>query len=261
MIPEEPPRRRRVVIDDSGPQGPRRFPVWLLVPVVIVFGLALGAGLAKYIGRSQQTTSVAETVVVTPVPSASIAPSAAPATPEPSPSVTPRATALPTSTPRVTPTPRATATPRPTQAPTESPAPSAAPTTVPTPKATPKSTPAPTVAPRKTEPIARRPAPVETAAPAPVSPAVGVVQAYLENLRRGNFAGATQYLANGDPSETFIESSSRIGHFSSRPNDDGSTHVTADVTTSHGTYFLTFKVEATAAGERITEHTAIKPGF
>lgn len=267
MIPEEPPRRRRVIIDDSGPRGPRRFPLWLLVPVVIILGLALGAALARYIGRSQQTAGVAETVVVTPVPS----PSLAPATPAPTAQASPASTPTPRASSRPTATPRATSVPthEPTEAPTASAPPATAPpatatpraTAAPTPKATLKPTPVPTVAARKTEPIARRQPPAETAAPPPASPAVGVVQAYLENLRRGNFAGATQYLANGDPTETFIESSSRIGHYTSRLDDDGSTHVTADVTTSHGTYFLTFKVENTAAGQRITEHTAIKPGF
>lgn len=260
MIPEEPPRRRRIIIDDNGDNRiPRRFPLWLLFPVVVLAGLAIGGGLAKYLGRSPQTTTVSDVVVVSPEPSPTPEITVAPATPSASPVPTPSARV----TPRPTPTPRATA--EPTVKPTQVPTATAAPTEKPTPRATrtprPAPSPLPTIAPRRTQPIARREEPSVTPAPAaePANPAAGVVRSYLETIRRGNFAGAAQYLANGDPNETFIEASSRIQNVSSRRNEDGSYHVTADVTTSRGTYFLTFTVESTDLGQRITEHTAIKP--
>jgi len=85
-----------------------------------------------------------------------------------------------------------------------------------------------------------------------------VVRAYLENIRRGNFAAAAQYLANGDPTETFIDGSARIGGYSSRRNSDGSYRVTADVTTPGARYLLSFLVDNTDLGQRIIEHSASK---
>lgn len=93
---------------------------------------------------------------------------------------------------------------------------------------------------------------------APPPAAVNVVRAYLENIRRGNFVAAAQYLANGDPTETFIDNNSRIGGFASRRNPDGSYRVTADVTSGRANYFLSFTVDNTDLGQRIIEHTATK---
>lgn len=93
--------------------------------------------------------------------------------------------------------------------------------------------------------------------PARSDQAAGIVRSYLGALARGDRATATSYLARGLPGEVFMDPSSRI--LSVHSADDAAPyHVTADVQTTTGEYYLTFTLEPGQGGLQITDHYAIK---
>ncbi len=214
--------------------------------VVIAGGWFLGQALARVFNGPRETEKVAQAPtplpVVTPVPSPSPAATVV-ASPTPMRSATPK--------PKPTPEPSPTATPQPTAAPTSTPAPTIAPTTAPT--AVP--TLAPTVAPT----VAAAAATEKPAATAPAStsggPAARVVREYIDALRRGDPGAASNFLGNGVPDESFIDSATRITSVTSTSNGDGSYKVEVDMHTAKGEYYETF----TVASDRILDKTAIKP--
>jgi hypothetical protein len=102
------------------------------------------------------------------------------------------------------------------------------------------------------------PAPAPTRAAAGDDRAAAVVRSYLEALTRGDRPAAAAYLSHGVPSETFVNSASRIQ--SIRSASVGADHykVTADIQTASGEYYVTFTLEPGPAGLEITDHYAIK---
>lgn len=210
--------------------------------VVIVGGWFLGQGLARVFNGPPKGESVAKAPtplpIVTPPASASPAPTLEPTA---KPTEKPRREPTPTLAPSVAPEPSPTPTPQVTIAPTQTAAP------------TPEPTPAPTTTPATTEQPTS--APAQAPAPAGESPAAHVVRSYINALRRGDPATASNYLGNGTPDESFIDSATHINSISSASNGDGSYKVEVDMRTSKGAYFETF----TVASGKILEKTAIKP--
>lgn len=101
------------------------------------------------------------------------------------------------------------------------------------------------------------------ATPAPNYVAAGseqaedIVRSYLGALARGDRATATSYLARGLPGEVFMDQSARI--LSVRTASGGAPyHVSADVQTATGQYYLDFTLEPGQGGLQITDHYAIK---
>jgi hypothetical protein len=88
--------------------------------------------------------------------------------------------------------------------------------------------------------------------------AASIVNAYIAALARGDSSTATGYLANGLPTETFINPNVTVNVSDMRTNrnSDGSYNVTAQITTSKGTYFESFTLRMGAYGMQITEHSA-----
>jgi hypothetical protein len=89
--------------------------------------------------------------------------------------------------------------------------------------------------------------------------AASVVRSYLGALARGDRAAATAYLANGTPSENFMNSDAHVQSIRSASNGGQSYTVTADVQTASGEYYITFTVAPGPAGLQITDHYSIKP--
>lgn len=240
-------RRRR-------PNGHSGINPWIITVfaalVVIAGGWFLGQALARVFNGAPKTEQVAQAPttqpLVTPPPSASPAATIAP---------TPTATASqsPTPKPKPTPEPTPTATVKVITAPSETPSTTAEPS----PTAAPTATSTPTPATRRTQPIGRRPEPTETPAPAAQSEgsATRIVRAYINALRRGDPAAASDYLGNGTPDEAFIDSGTRISSISESPNGDGSYKVSVDMQTGKGEFYETF----TVASGKILDKTAIKP--
>jgi hypothetical protein len=115
-------------------------------------------------------------------------------------------------------------------------------------------------------PASLAPATPRTSAPAPPAPttapqstATSVVRSYLEALEHGDRTTAASYLAHGTPSETFMDSASRIESIRSSSTGPQRYQVTADVQTSSGEYYITFTVEQGPSGLAITDHYSIKP--
>jgi len=233
--------------------------------LVILGGLLLGGLLTKLFGAGTvQAPTPAPSF--TPLPEATAtftqAQTPPPATPPP-------ATATPSSKPAKStrPSPRTSASPAPTA--TASPRRRVRPRATaplviiltPTPFASvpPTFTPAPTATPR--------PPPVTVATAAPVlitgansaRHAAAIVNAYIAALARGDSATATDYLASGLPTESFINPNVSVtvnGLHASR-NTDGSYNVSAEVVTSKGTYLATFTLKMGAYGMQITGHNAM----
>jgi hypothetical protein len=88
--------------------------------------------------------------------------------------------------------------------------------------------------------------------------AASVVRSYLTALSRGDRSTATSYLAQGEPNESYMDSSAKIGDVRSTPDGSGNYKVTADVTTSNGEYYETFTIEPGPNGLMITDHYTIK---
>jgi len=269
----EPPRRRRAD-EDLGKSGGGGLPLFPLILVVIFAGLLLGGVLAHFLGgRSGASQKPAPAVAYTNAPLPPPTPQRKPSTPQP------RASAAATTkpTPHASPAPTTRPSPKPARSAEPSPTPSAKTAAAKT--AAPKSsvsaasravvyiTPAPmarkspAAAPATARPTAA-PAAAATVAPNYVSAsagdAVGIVRSYLGAIARGDRATATSYLAHGLPSEGFMDPTSRI--LSIRPEKSGNQQykVTADVQTSTGEYYITFRLEPGPGGLQITDHFAIK---
>lgn len=254
----ERPRRRRSD-DDSDRGGGGGLPLFPLILIVIFAGLLLGGALAHFFGRPKNATSRPGPLALataTPTPAApilSLKPLRRPVA-TPSPSSSPAATPPPHPSPAASPTPRAshappTATPLPTHSPAATPS-APAKTQAPSPAA---------VAVKRT-PVPQKAAVVTAApnyVPARSDQAAGIVRSYLGALARGDRATATSYLAHGLPGEVFMDQSARI--LSVRSTGDGAPyHVSADVQTTTGEYYLTFTLEPGQGGLQIIDHYAIK---
>ncbi len=258
------PRRRRSD-EESGGRG---LPLFPLIVVVVLAGLLLGGVLAHFFGGKNAPSAPASTLVagdapkeptpapISPPPSAAATPSATPvpsAAPSPTASIAPSPKTTPATTPRPSPagTPKAKAalaTPAPTRKPAASATQVAANVTSP-------ATARPATAPPATAP----PAPAHTAPPSGNTHAASVVRSYLEALARGDRGTASTYLAHGYPTESFMNSESRIESISSANVGGQQYRVGADVQTSSGEYFITFTLQQSAGGMLITDHSAIKP--
>lgn len=83
------------------------------------------------------------------------------------------------------------------------------------------------------------------------------MRSYLGALARGDRATATSYLARGLPGEVFMDPSARIVSVRST-SDAAPYHVSADVETTTGEYYLTFTLEPGQGGLQITDHYSIK---
>jgi hypothetical protein len=225
-------------------------PLFPLVLVVILAGLLLGGALAHFFGGPkarvvEPTVAALPTTVTTSAP---IATTPTPIVTTPAPTMTAAtATPRPTVTPSVLATPLRAAVVEPTHTPRAKPL--ASPSKV---HATATPIPAP----------ALTPTPKTVAALPPVTSgdrAAAVVRSYLEALARGDRATAATYLAHGLPTETFMNSGSRIESIRSSSNGAQQYQVTADVQTSSGEYYVTFTVEGSPGGLQITDHYSIKP--
>jgi hypothetical protein len=89
--------------------------------------------------------------------------------------------------------------------------------------------------------------------------AAAVVRSYLQALAQGDRATAISYLAHGTPSETFMDPNARIESVRSTNVGLSQYHVTADVLTASGEYYVTCIVEQGPSGLQITDHYWIKP--
>ncbi len=85
------------------------------------------------------------------------------------------------------------------------------------------------------------------------------MRSYLGALARGDRSAAAGYLAHGAPSETFMNGNAHIESIRSTSLGPQRYHVTADIETSGGEYYVTFTVEQGASGLQIVDHYAIKP--
>ena len=101
--------------------------------------------------------------------------------------------------------------------------------------------------------------PPPTSAIAVGDEASSLVRSYLNALARGDRATAASYLAAGAPSERFMTDGSHIESIRSASLGHQQYHVTADVETNSGEYYITFTVEQGPAGLQIANHYWIKP--
>lgn len=242
--------------------GPNKITPWLITIgaalAVIAGGWFLGQGLAHAFG-GRSTTQTAQTQpsgvpAVTPLPSPSSTELSA--TPGASPQASPTQAPTPEPTRAVTPAPSPSPTPVPTQSPTAAPTPSPAPT-------------ATHVAVATTAPVTSHPTETpeatahQTAAPATAPPensaAERTVLAYIDALKRGDPQGASSYLGNGVPDESFIDAQTRVVNISQTVNGDGSEKVEVQLQTSQGAYSESFQVAPSADGSRILDKTVTKP--
>lgn len=86
------------------------------------------------------------------------------------------------------------------------------------------------------------------------------MRAYINDLVRGDRNGASGYLATGSPTETFIDSNSKVQSVHADATGRGTYKVGADIETSTGEYYITFTVAPGPAGLQIQDHFAIKTG-
>lgn len=131
---------------------------------------------------------------------------------------------------------------------------------------TPTPAPAPSHATTVAQPTATPPPAVAAPTATPVvitgsnsaEHAAAIVRAYVASLARGDSSTAAGYLSSGLPTESFINPnvSVSLNDLRANRNDDGSFAVTAQIVTSKGTYFATFRLRMGAYGMQITEHSA-----
>ncbi|MBV8154343.1 MAG: hypothetical protein JO029_04485 [Candidatus Eremiobacteraeota bacterium] len=264
------PRRRRSE-EDTGGNGGGGLPLFPLVLVVIFAGLLLGGVLARFFGAAKSPSTqpsqppqaeftIAPVASNTPMRVANASPTASPVA-RPSvrpsassaPSVAPSATPVTSPSPAKTPAPKASASPKPAVTGTPrvvivTPPPHTA-TTAPA---------VVTAAPATPNAVAAANTPAPNFVSSGGDQASTVVRSYLGALARGDRATATTYLAHGLPSENFMDASSRILYVRSQPAGN-QYHVSADVQTSTGEYYITFTLQQGTGGLQITDHTAIKP--
>jgi hypothetical protein len=85
------------------------------------------------------------------------------------------------------------------------------------------------------------------------------VRSYLQALARGDRATASNYLAHGSPSETFMNGDSQIESIRSTPLGESRYSVAADVRAAGSEYYVTFTLEPGPGGLQISAHYWIKP--
>jgi hypothetical protein len=255
-------RERRRRSDDDADRG--GLPLFPLVLIVILAGLLLGGALAHFLGGAKDRSSSAVPAVAA-LPSPTETPT--PILTAPRPIVSLRATLHPLLPPTATPTAVASATPtasptlRPTPMKTAKPGRAAA-----SPAAKAILSPASAATPALGRAVSYRtpvPTPTPTPTPATVTPddlASTLVRSYIDAVARGDRTTAASYLSQGLPSETWLNSESRIESIHSTSIGPQQYRVTADIIQTNGSeYYMTFTVEQGAAGLQITDHYTIKP--
>ena len=259
------PRRRRSD-EESGGGG---LPLFPLMVVVVLAGLLLGGVLAHFFGGKNGAPAPASTMVAGNAPQE---PTPAPISPPPSAAPEPSATPVPSATSSPTaaasPSPKATqlitprpppATPKPKTAALATSEPARKPAVTATQLAANVTASPATARPATAPPATTPPAPAHTVSPSGNTHAASVVRSYLEALAHGDRGTASTYLAHGYPTESFMNSESRIESISSANVGGQQYRVGADVQTSSGEYFITFTLQQSAGGMLITDHSAIKP--
>ena len=257
------PRRRRL-----DPEPPKRggIPIVPLMVLVILGGLLLGGLLTKFFGTGgAQAPTSAPSFTPLPGASATFAPTFSP-TPPPV-LHSPRPKTSPAHARTATPMPSVTLLPGTTPAPTAKPSRTAHPEVRVTPRTTPPiiiltPTPAPSAVPATATPPPLVSAPTQT--PVLITGAnsavhaAAIVRAYIASLARGDSATAAGYLANGLPTESFINPnvSVNVTDLHATRNADGSFAVTTQVVTSKGTYYASFTLRMGNYGMQITDHSA-----
>jgi hypothetical protein len=254
------PRRRRLE-----PEPPKRggIPIIPLMILVVLCGLALGGLLTKFLGTggAKAPTSAPS---FTPLPEATATfTSAESLAPSPSPTSS-RNPAKASPSALASESPKASASPNAAVSPVEKPKPQATRVVIvltPTPPPTHTATNVPaTNATATAPPVVAAPTatPVLIVGANTSEHAASIVNAYVGALARGDSSTAAGYLASGLPTETFINPNVTVSVSDLRTsrNSDGSYTVTAQITTSKGTYFGTFVLRMGPYGMQITEHSA-----
>lgn len=78
-------------------------------------------------------------------------------------------------------------------------------------------------------------------------------------MQQGDKQAAGAYLAGGEPTEAFLNSSTTVGTIRSEALTSSRYRVTADMHSSGTEYYETFTVEPGPGGLQITDHYWIKP--
>lgn len=89
--------------------------------------------------------------------------------------------------------------------------------------------------------------------------ATTVVRSYLAAMTQGDREAASAYLATGQPTESFLNSSTAVESVRSEALSGARYRVTADVRSGGTEYYETFMVETGPGGLQITDHYWIKP--
>jgi hypothetical protein len=88
--------------------------------------------------------------------------------------------------------------------------------------------------------------------------AAGVVRSYLGALSRGDRATAGNYLARGNPTETFMDADSHVESIRTEGIPGGRYRVSADIHNARGEFYETFDLETGPGGLQITGQYWIK---
>jgi hypothetical protein len=248
------PRRRRRSIDEPGSGS--RLPLFPLLVVVVLAGLALGALLSRHFNSGSPAVQQLGGTTRTAIPIATTTPPRRP---------------LPLQT-GLSPAPRLSLSPAPSSSAPARHVPKriALITPKPPPMRAPTATSIPLGAP--VQPASRAtphaaPQLVRAATPLPPSgsdAAAAVARGYLQALMRGDSRSANSALGKPPSSgaafdeQSFISPQSRISDLHATSNGNGTYKVEAEVASPKGTYFVTFQVARNAAAYYITDHYAIK---
>jgi hypothetical protein len=241
--------------------------------VVILAGLLLGGVIAHFFGGSklQQKQPFNPVAIVTPPPSMQPEETIAPPTPLPSltpvasPTPIPSATPLPSTTPSASPSPVISPSATPLKRPLATPSPLATHVAVARAIVTPAHIPPHPVRPhRPRSTIVARVTPAPTATPAQTVLTAGdqattVVRSYLAAMTQGDKEAASAYLATGQPTESFLNSSTAVQSVRSEALSGARYRVTADMRSGGTEYYETFTVESGPGGLQITDRYWIKP--
>jgi hypothetical protein len=252
----EPPRRRR-----SAPQRRDARPVSILPTIalgigVVVAGLGIGAFLSALQRNAANAPATAPTVgamVITPVPQPS-RDALALVTPVPHATSSPTPHASPTSSAEATGTPAATAAATVT--------PAATPTVTPAPRRSASPRPVPTATKIRSGLVI----PVATAPPAPFTEvAETTVRRYIDAVITGNDASAYAAFGAtpGDPNvrlteAAFVDRSSHIISMHTTHSDVTGSTIGVEVSSSHGSYYITYHVSRAPGGAVIDGHDYIR---
>jgi hypothetical protein len=89
--------------------------------------------------------------------------------------------------------------------------------------------------------------------------ATTVVRSYLAAMTQGDKEAASAYLAGGEPTESFLNSSTAVQSVRSEALSADRYRVTADMRSGGTEYYETFTVAPGPGGLQITDHYWIKP--